>query len=333
MLEAWVHRWEHRRWRRDKNRKLLPFQWGMDFVGELDGGPPGSVLASWARGVLEDSEAFFDLPRCGDFRREGEDVIFPSAVRSPYPNNNLARCRYFPSPGSTRAVVVVPQWNADEEGHVALCRLLSRFGVAALRLCLPYHAQRRPPGMERADYLVSPNVGRTIQAVRQAVLDVRRGVDWLEQMGFTRTGILGTSIGSCIGFLAFAHDPRLSAGAFNHVSTYFADAVWTGITTRHVRDGLEGQVDLETLRRIWSVISPLPYVRRLRGQDKRTLLISARYDLTFLPEFSRRLMQEFDRHRIGYAARWMPSGHYTIGSAPFKYFLGLWLIPFFRKSL
>ena len=54
-----------------------------------------------------------------------------------------------------RAVLVLPQWNADEEGHVGLCRLLARFGMSALRLSLPYHDTRMPPELARADYIVS----------------------------------------------------------------------------------------------------------------------------------------------------------------------------------
>ena len=39
------------------------------------------------------------------------------------------------------------------------------------------------------------------------------------------------------------HDERISAGVFNHVSGYVADVVWRGISTQHVRAGLEGAVD------------------------------------------------------------------------------------------
>ena len=48
-----------------------------------------------------------------------------------------------------RAVVVLPQWNADAEGHVGLCRLMNRFGLSALRLSLPYHDARMPPELRR----------------------------------------------------------------------------------------------------------------------------------------------------------------------------------------
>ena len=49
-------------------------------------------------------------------------------------------------------------------------RLFNRFGISALRLSKPYHDMRRPAELERSDYAVSANVGRTIAACRQAVV-------------------------------------------------------------------------------------------------------------------------------------------------------------------
>ncbi len=50
--------------------------------------------------------------------------------------------------------------------------------------------------------------------------------------------MVGTSIGSAVGFITMAHEPLARAGAFLHVSTYFADVVRTGMNTAHVWEGL-----------------------------------------------------------------------------------------------
>ena len=131
--------------------------------------------------------------------------------------------------------MVLPQWNSAADGHVGLAKLLNRFGISALRMTMAYHAERMPPELERADYHVSSNVGRTIHAGRQSVIDARACLDWLQQQGYERLGILGTSLGSCVAFIAAAHDPRVAVGIFNHVSMYFSDVVWTGLSTQHVR--------------------------------------------------------------------------------------------------
>ena len=168
---------------------------------------------------------------------------------------------------------MLPQWNSDAGGHIGLSRLLARFGVSALRLSLPYHDARMPPELTRADYIVSSNIVRTIQVCRQAVLDARRAVAWLVAQGFERIGILGTSLGSCLSMLTTAHEPRIRAQALNHVSPWFADVVWRGLSTRHVREGLDGHIDLERLRHLWRPISPFSYLDRVR--HARTLLVYA----------------------------------------------------------
>src|SRR6185369_4722764 len=141
-----------------------------------------------------------------------------------------------------------------------------RLGISALRISLPYHDFRMPPELQRADYAVSSNVARTIDATRQAVIDVRCCLDWLQSQGYERLGIVGTSLGSCYAFLASAHDARIQVAAFNHASTYFADVVWSGQSTRHIKAGIEGMIDLETLREVWSAISPPSYWPKFKEQ-------------------------------------------------------------------
>ena len=168
----------------------------------------------------------------------------------------------------------MPQWNADPDGHAGLCRLLAWNGMSALRLSLPYHDQRMPPELHRADYIVSANVARTVQVCRQAVLDARRAIAWLAAQGHDRIGILGTSLGSCLALLTTAHEPLIRAEALNHISPLFADVVWRGLSTRHVREGLDGNIELDLLRALWKPISPQWYLERLR--DRQTLLVYAK---------------------------------------------------------
>ena len=67
-------------------------------------------------------------------------------------------------PARYRALVVLPQWNSDVNGHIGLCKLLNRYGLTALRMSKAYHDERMPAELERADYHVSSNIGRTISA-------------------------------------------------------------------------------------------------------------------------------------------------------------------------
>jgi len=339
------HAWERRLASVTTNRIVREFDWGLDWVpppartGESDG---PDRLQQWVDEAMRDTQAFFDAPPTTEYRYDhaAASLAFPSAMTTPHPENNIVRARWFPAatepaidaPGTRgRAVVLLPQWNADSEGHVGLAKLLARFGISALRLSLPYHDARMPPELTRADYIVSSNVARTLQVCRQAVLDTRRAIAWLHGQGFERIGILGTSLGSCLAMLTTAHEPLIRAQALNHISPRFADVVWRGLSTRHVRQGLDGRIDLDRLRHLWRPISPTSYLDRVG--HARTLLVYARYDLTFPVDLSRELVEQFRQHRLPHDTAVLPCGHYSTGMTPFKYLDGYLLTRFLRKNL
>jgi dienelactone hydrolase len=329
------HSWERRLASAATDRVARPFEWGVEWLeGELiPGGDPREALQTWGDRTVARGNEFFHVEAATDYTLHGDLLTFTSAVETPHPGNNIVRARYFPdgsTKGRRRAVLVLPQWNSDVEGHVALCRLLNRFGITALRLSLPYHDARMPPELTRADYIVSSNVARTVQVCRQAVLDTRRAIDWLTAQGFERIGILGTSLGSCLAMLTSAHEPRIRAQALNHVSPWFADVVWRGLSTRHVREGFNGHIELDRLRSLWRPISPFSYLDRVRA---KTLLVYARYDLTFPVDLSEHLVTEFTRRGLAHQVTALPCGHYSSGVAPFKFIDGYVLTKFLRANL
>jgi pimeloyl-ACP methyl ester carboxylesterase len=289
---------------------------------------------------MRDTQAFFTPPPTVDYEFDGATLRFPSALVTPHPENNVVSARWFPARTDRRrggageprrSVLVLPHWNSDDQSHIGLARLLSRFGLSSLRMSLPYHDVRMPPELTRADYIVSSNVARTVQVCRQAVLDARRAVAWLAAQGFDRIGILGTSLGSCLAMLTAAHEPLIRAQALNHVSPWFADVVWRGLSTRHVREGLEGHLDLDRLRTLWQPISPWSYLDRVK--QTRTLLVYARYDLTFPVDLSRTLIAEFARRKLPHEVAVLPCGHYSTGNVPFKFVDGYVLTRFLRRNL
>lgn len=329
-------RWYHQR---DNNRLVRPFDWGLSYiVDHVNGDDPRALFRQHTERVMQASDDFYALPEINDYRLDGDQLTWTSAIETPSVENNTAHGRFFPAKPKNgkrprNAVVVLPQWNAQPESHVEACRIFNFIGMSALRLTLPYHLQRKPPEIERADHLVSTNIGRTIQSMRQAVLDTRAAVRWLKNEGYDRVGILGTSVGSCISFLAFAHEPHLDAGAFNHVSGYVADVVWHGLSTAHVRAGFGDQVRLDELREFWKPISPFPFMPRIARMGHRPIrFIIARYDLTFPLELSYDAIAEARRHRLPLDIVWLPCGHYTTGEMPWKAIDAWKIATFFRKQ-
>lgn len=335
LWKNYMHRRERWYHQRDNNRLVRPLDWGLSYiVDHVNGDDPRELFRQHTDRVMRSSDEFYALPEIADYRLDGDQLTWPSAIHTPSTENNTAHARFFPAKGNPRnAVVVLPQWNAQPESHVEACRIFNFIGMSALRLTLPYHLQRKPPELERADHLVSTNVGRTIQSMRQAVLDTRAAVRWLKNEGYERVGILGTSVGSCIAFLAFAHEPDLNAGAFNHVSGYVADVVWHGLSTTHVRAGFGDGLTLDELRDYWRPISPFPFMSRVAQMGRRPMrFIIARYDLTFPIDLSHDAIAEARRLNLPLDVVWLPCGHYTTGELPWKAIDAWKIATFFRKQ-
>jgi hypothetical protein len=346
LYSNWIEKREVYLCTRSTDRVVRPFEWGTEWLkswptngnchlngqGELQFLRDANLLA------IRNSDQFFGYDSPRDFRLEGNRLTFTSPVQTPYVENNTVHGQWFPAEQKNpskpkRAVLVLPHWNSHSTQHLALCEGLRKFGISTLRLSLPYHDWRMPPELHRADYAVSANLGRTLDATRQAVVDSRSCVDWLESQGYERIGILGTSLGSCYAFLASAHDPRLKVNVFNHCSAFFADVVWTGLSTAHIRTSLEGVISLEDLRACWNAISPVHYLEKYASYQKNPLFVYTRYDTTFLPEFSEYIVNEIGKHMPKRKVVVLPCGHYTLGESPFKFLVGYHIVSHFLKNL
>jgi dienelactone hydrolase len=362
-----MYDWETRLTSVDSNRVVRPLEWGIEWTRDWpcrNGFSPARTdaeceryLCEYNRRAIASSDEFFGYRTPSDFQLENREVQvfstrevpdpvlenkvrgrraeflrFTSPVHTPYPENNLANARWFPAKGKS-AVVLLPHWNSDALHYNSLARILNRLGISVLRLSMPYHDIRRPAEIRRADYAVSANIGRTMDACRQAVLDIRCCLDWLQQQGYERLGTVGTSLGSCYAFLAAAHDSRIQVAAFNHASTYVADVVWHGQSTRHIRQGMEPQMDIDRLRELWKAVSPMSYFKQFARWPRKSLIVYAKYDLTFLPEFSKQVVAEFKRHNLDHKVAALPCGHYSMGETPYKYMDGWALASFLGRAL
>src|SRR5258708_4436194 len=222
----WMYDWEHRLTSVDNNRVVRPLEWGVEWARDWPcrnvwqpgqaAGDPAEFLVDFNRRIVASSDEFFAYTQPTDFRLKTREVPdpkleakvkgtyaeflrFTAPVKTPYAENNLVNARWFPARGR-RAIVLLPHWNADGIAYVSLCRLLNMLGISVLRLSMPYHDVRMPGEISRADYAVSANLGRTLDAVRQGVVDARCCLDWLVRQGCIKLCVLGPSAGSWFSF-------------------------------------------------------------------------------------------------------------------------------------
>jgi dienelactone hydrolase len=139
-------------------------------------------------------------------------VQFPSPVVSPCPENNTVHAEYYRphGDGPFPAAIVLDITAGDQSLSRTISTSLAQNGVAALFVQMAYYGPRRPPGSRLR--LLSSDIPRTMEGIRQTVLDIRRAAAWLEsrpEIDRKRLGIHGTSLGSMIGALAAEMEPRL----------------------------------------------------------------------------------------------------------------------------
>jgi hypothetical protein len=333
-FEQKIRRYEHMRWAQEPNRRTLPFAWGLEHIGGQPNDPnPRAFLDKFVPATIAQSDEWYAATPADDYALDGNILTFSSQIVSPWPENNRVHAQFFPVRKPRAAVVVLAQWNARWEEQQGVCRWLNRLGLTAVKMSLPYHDRRAIPGHPRADHLVGPNIGLTLQANRQAVLDVRRTLRWLEQQGYDHLGILGTSAGSSIAFITACHEPAIRAGAFLHVSTFFGEVVSQGLTTMNVWESMRPHLSREDAIRYWSSISPFPFVPKLRGAGKKLLAITGRYDPTFWPNLTDQFLAELSRNGISFRHRRLPCGHYSLGVPPFSYAAGYRFGTFLASAL
>ena len=335
MLRRYMHAKERYFAMRDDTRIVQPFDWGVEFIDpEAVGRDPRQFFEDFSNDAIANSDDFFFSPEIADFRLDSRNLTWTSGITTPSAENNVVRSSYFPKAGAKNAVLVLPHWNAKAGTYFDLCKVFNDRGFSALRLTLPYHEERMPPELERADYLVAPNIGRTLQSLRQSVVDTRSAVRWLQEQGYEKIGLVGTSIGSCVGFFAFVHDLGINAAVFNHVSGYVADVVWQGLSTYHVKEGLGDNVGLDELRQYWLPISPMAYMDRLASLPERPQrYIYTLYDLSFPVDLSRDTLAALRRNKVPHSRVAIPCGHYTLGEKPWVYYDGFKIVNFLRKHL
>ena len=93
-----MHAREHAHHKRDNNRLVRPFEWGLEYISDhVNGDDPRHVLQQYAAGAMAHSEEFYALPEINDFRLVQDQLTWSSAIKTPDAENNVAHGRYFPA--------------------------------------------------------------------------------------------------------------------------------------------------------------------------------------------------------------------------------------------
>ena len=334
MYHSWLDRWDEQRARRGEEGKNPT-----DFVLDAERAFPGAKTAETIEGfcVLADQamadSAFFDEPGGNDqgFERQGEWLKFPSDISTDVEENNVVWAKITDSESFDRALVIFHHWNASSWNR-QIASFFAKRGITVVEVAMPYHFERSRPGSLHADYMLSANLGRTIQSVRQAVLDGRKAIRWLKRQGYRDISVLGMSLGSWASGLVAAHDLAVSKASLFLTAGSLADMVWTGRATRSIRDSLEPEIELTDLKRAWGPLNLENFAHSLARPDLDLQVVLAKRDKVVLPELSERFMQRLKDAGARPNILELNCGHYSLAMPPYILLAGLSLKRLLRRG-
>jgi dienelactone hydrolase len=243
------------------------------------------------------------------------DIRFPSPVETSHTVNNTVHCElYLPKkPGKFPAMIVLDI--LDGRGIVSRgeAMWLAQNDVAALVVWMPYYGPRRPT--EGRYRLLSPDIDQSLRNVRQTVLDCRRATAFLTSLpsiDTTRIGVVGTSLGSFMGGLVAASEPRIRTACLLLGGGGLVDAFWEHPQAVLITQVLElAGISKTKLNERIAPADPLTYAEKLKG--KHLLLIAASRDDVVPPVAMKRLWEATGQPKI----LWYDSTH--VGAAVYAF--------------
>lgn len=248
-----------------------------------------------------------------DLRHSGVevyDLTFPSPVKSDIEENNTVYGQYFVPKGASKApaVVVLDIMQGNQLIARGEAMWLAQNGVAALVVVLPHYNERRSPNSKVK--LVSPDIARTLDGIRQGVLDCRCAAAWLAsrpEVDADRLGMVGTSLGSFLTALTSANEPRIKNVCLLLGGGGLVDAYYDHPKARPVTEWIDLVGGKKMMKKLIAPVDPITYATQLKG--KNLLMISAKNDEIVPPKAAAQLWEATGRQRI----IWLDAGHITAG--------------------
>ncbi len=272
--------------------------------------PPADVGNILERYRLPKTQFPYELVRKRELLASGITIYhltFPSPVKSSCPENNTVHAEYYrpAGPGPFPCVIVLDILDGTEKVARLCASTLAQNGIGGLFVTMPYYGQRRPAGSRMR--MLSTDVPRSVEAVRQSVLDLRCATAWMAarpEVDPQRLGIMGTSLGSLIGTLTAEMEPRLGRVAILLGGGGFVDAYYDHPRARPYREAWEAAGGTrDAVVKFFAPVDPVTCAANLK--DRKVLMLAAKHDQIILPKMTEALWNATGRQQI----YWVDSNH------------------------
>lgn len=247
------------------------------------------------------------------------EVSYASPLPTSYPENATVYASFFrpprPAGESIPAVIVLHVLETTNAGlSRQFCTRLARAGIGALLITLPYHMRRTPAGYRSGELMTTADPVALREAMRQAVMDVRCGVDWLmrqPEVDAQSIGLVGLSLGAVVGTLASQVETRFRAAALVVGAARLARIVAnSGMLLKLQRQLRSTGITTDDLERELRAVDAVNYVGV--NPDCRIYMINALHDWAIPEQAARETHAAFGQAVV----QWLNAGHFTIFASP-----------------
>ena len=238
------------------------------------------------------------------------DLSFPSPVKSDIPENNTVYAELFmpAGKGPFPASIVLDILQGDALIARAQAMWLAQHGVAGMVVYMAHYGPRRPPGSTRR--LISTDIPKTIAGVQQTVQDVRCAVAWLAdrpEINAERLGLAGTSLGSLVGAVVAANEPRIKNVCLMLGGGGLVDAYYDHPLAKQYLPLVELAGGKVAVKALIDPVDPLTYAKNLK--EKNLLMVCAARDDIVPPKAAKALWEATGKQKIV----WLDSTHVGAG--------------------
>ncbi len=134
---------------------------------------------------------------------------------SPRPSGNVLNDHvwgdFFPNYSLTApAAIIFSGWLETATDYSRLAHRMGLSGRNLWAMDLPYHARRAPEGTRSGELSITGDMVRTLETIRQAVIDARALVNALNALGTKDIAVVGFSLGAWVGSLLALAEPSIS---------------------------------------------------------------------------------------------------------------------------
>jgi dienelactone hydrolase len=243
------------------------------------------------------------------------DLTFPSPVKSGVGRNDTVHAEFFvPAERNGKVPAVIVLDIMDGAGVVSRGQALwlAQSGVAALVVHMPYYGPRREPGSKMR--LVSTDLARTVEGVRQLVLDCRCATAWLAsrpEVDADKLGLVGTSLGSLMGANVAAAEPRLKSVCLLLTGGGLYDAYAEHPLAKPYLTVLGAVGGTKAIKNAIAPVDPITHGPALKA--KSLLIVAASRDEVVPPRAAQALWEASGKQKLV----WLDATH--VGSAVFVF--------------